>query len=496
MVGHRKRKHASVEDGACKQTIENKVQQGIKAFGSIGKQNGSGDCSKKRKIVHQREPTPPVPLDASAKSDKKRKRALETVDEGEECSKGDLALPTTAKELSYKLVDRSDVATPRNTRFKNIQPPSPMDTPSKSTAALFNKLKLDIGANRIAFKLGANQGAYDTTPDTPEPDNYMSGGLPKELTDVVLLQGSFLSALSMYYAHNGTSSPVDVKALLPMITKHWKKRTVALDDLRILLAMDQGSESTFSLEDFGKGGICLKKSRPRGRAAKRAASYVDEVDLNARFEQALQKRWKSWLAATPRENRDAAVFMNQLPLAEITKSESVDNAAPLFARGQQRLADLKASQASAKPEPVTYTEVAAEHKTNHAVQSRGTSLLDRILAKQTYTASLSAGPTRQQLERKAALHRVEDIARVLDLLTSGRPRCSFSMPTMVQHLQQSLRNPISKEEVERCLGLMAKEITPGFVSLVQSGAVTGVVITKSGKIGLEELRQRVQGAGA
>lgn len=126
-----------------------------------------------------------------------------------------------------------------------------------------------------------------------------------------------------------------------------------------------------------------------------------------------------------------------------------------------------------------------------ATQSRGTNLLDRILAKQAHTASLPAGPTKEQLERKAALHRIEDIARVLDLLAAGRARCSFSMQAMVQQLQQSLRNPISREEVERCLGLMAKEVTPGFVGLVKNGAMTGVVVTRGGRVGLVELRGRI-----
>ena len=373
MAGQRKRKHASVEDEASKQATETRIQQGIKAFGNIGKSSSSNETCKKRKTVHRRDPTPPpAPIAPSGNTDRKRKRTLETLEE-EECLKGDTTLKPIVPKADYRQFGRSDIATPRNKRFKNLQPPSPVETPSKSTAALFNKLMLDIGANPTPFKFGTNQGAYDTPPDTPEPEIYTSDGLPKELVDFVQLQASFLSALSMYYAHNGTSSPVNVKALLPMITKHWKKRTVSLDDLRVLLAMDQGSESTFTLQDFGKGGICLTRLQPRGRATKRAASYVDEVDLNARFEQALQKRWRNWLAATSKKNRDAAVFMDQLPLVEITKHESVESAAPLFARGQQRLADLKASQASAKSEPVTSADVAADQKTKYALQRRRTS---------------------------------------------------------------------------------------------------------------------------
>ena len=491
MAGRSKRKHASMDDQQSKQTASGQIQQDIKAFGSIRKPKDAGNDSKKRKTAHQRDPTPPPTLQTPGTADKKRKRSLEIVEE--EDLEEDSLEQLGGQRRVFKHFEKAEVSTPRNKRFKNVQPPSPIETPSKTAAALFNKLRLDPAINPIHFALSANQQAYHTPPHIPEADSG-TGLLPGKLEELLFLQSAFLSALSLYYAHNGTSSPVNVKALLPMITKNWNKRTVSLDDLRVLLAIGQNNESSFMLQDFGKAGTCLMRSQPRGRATKRAASYVDETDLNARFEDALQKKWTNWLAATPEENGNAAAFMDQLPLADITKSETVEKAAPVFQRGQQRLADLRAGQTAAKAEPAAPLEIAPEHKTNQAVQSRRTSLLDRVLAKQAHAASLPAGPTREQLERKSALHRVEEIARVLDLLAAGRPRCSFSMPAMIQQLQQSLHNPISKEEVVRCLGLMYKEITPCFLSLVQSGAVTGVVVTKSGKVGLEDLRQRVQNA--
>jgi hypothetical protein len=185
-------------------------------------------------------------------------------------------------------------------------------------------------------------------------------------------------------------------------------------------------------------------------------------------------------------------FVDQIPLVEVEKDGSIEKAAPMFARGKQRLAVLKSSQATIQLEPSGSPIVTSEQKTSGAVENRGTTLLDRILAKQALSATLPAGPTKEQRERRAALQRIEDIARVLDLLATGRLRCSFSMQAMVQQLQQSLRNPISREETERCVELMAREVTPGFVGLVRNGAVTGVVITKSGKVGLDELRNRIQ----
>jgi len=93
------------------------------------------------------------------------------------------------------------------------------------------------------------------------------------------------------------------------------------------------------------------------------------------------------------------------------------------------------------------------------------------------------------------LDRVEDVARVMELLAGGRPRVSFSLQMMIQHLQNSLRTPLAKDEVERCLDLMAAEIMPSFVTMVKTGSVRGVVVTRFGKVGSVELRRRLVTAG-
>ena len=489
MAGAKKRKHTSVEEQLGVQA----TQQNITAFGNVRKSHGTDGGQKKRKTTHQREGTPPRPPIASTRTDRKRKRGLETAEE--DVDEGIPIKNPVQQGIFEEFASGRNNATPRKKRSKNIQPPPPADTPSKSAVALFDNLKLDAILKASPFPINARQQGCETPPDTPEAENG-SDQLPKELEDLMHLHAAFLSALSLYYAHNGTSSPANIKALLPMVTKHWKKRRVTLDDLRLILAIGLSTNAGFVLRDFGRAGVCLTKLQPPGRAVKHVASYVEEKELKAAFEYALQKNWIEWLASAPKENRHPTVFLHQLPLADVEKDDSVDKAAPLFTRGQHRLADLKASQDSSKSESNVSSEIAAEQKTVQAVQNRGMSLLDRILAKQALTTSLPTGPTKVQMERKAALQRVEEIARVLDLLAAGRSRCSFSMQVMAQQLRQSLRNPISREEVERCLDLMTKEITPGFVSLVKSGPVTGVVVTKGGKVGREELSQRVELAAA
>jgi len=500
MAGTRKRKHVGTEDEQpSKRTNTSKTQSGMKIFAGVSKGAVPCDGLKKRKTGHQCEPSPlivVVPEPPAANVERKRKRSRGDADSSDDES---AAKDVPRVSLLKKLAKKHAPDTTSNKRLRNAPPPSPAGTPSKSAAALLDNLRLDANASAIPFQMSKESAGYDTPPDTSEGEEVDDASrLPPELQDLTRLHAAFLTALFLYYAHNGTTSPANVGAILPMITKNFRKRSVTLQELRKLLALDQSCQQSFFLEDYGRAGICLSRTQPRGRALKRAASYIDEDDLNCRFEQALQQEWLRWQALVDKEDHSIRAFIDQLPLAEIVQNASAEKAAPLFARGQQRLADLKDGQAKAKQEAVksSAADLAAAQKTTQAVQNRGTSLLDRILAKQAVTASMPAGPTKVQLERRAALHRIEDIARVLNLLTGARPRACFSMPAMVQQLQQSLRNPISREEVERCLELMAGEITPGFVSVVQSGAVKGVVVVKAGKIGSEELKARLERAGA
>ncbi|KAH9822797.1 DNA replication factor Cdt1 C-terminal domain [Teratosphaeria destructans] len=494
MAISRKRKHAVAEEQQpSKQTTNGKTQRNMKTFASVDKKDIDVEAAaKKIKVVHTREPTPPAVVLSKptvAKSEKKRKRSLDSVAEeaDDEIEVAPKAHTRIFKHFAKKQ-DHSD--TPRSKRARSAVLPSPKETPSKRAAALFDNLKLDSSA--IPCALGKQQIVYDTPPeiaDAGKPAHDVP--LPTEVQELCRMHAAFLTALSLYYAHNGSSSPVNVSALLPQITKVWKKRAVAVEDLRRLLAISHQGHDGFLLMDYGRAGIRLSRVQPRGRAIKRAASYVDEDSLNVRFEDALQQRWRDWDGGS-----SAAEFVKQLPLSAIALNDTAEKAAPMFARGQQRLADLKASQAAARAEASQSSTPApsASLRTIQAAQNRSTSLLDRILAKQASTASMPAGPTKQQLERKAALHRVEEIARVLEMLTGGKTRCSLSMGAMVQQLQQSLRNPISREEVERCLGLMASEITPGFVSIIVSVAVKGVVVNRALKVDLITLRERVEDA--
>lgn len=494
MAISRKRKHAVADETPTgKQTNPAASQKNIKDFGSAGKPVKEPQSQKKRKIA--REATP-QPQSAAPSSANKRKRDLDSVAEEED--EQPVKQSKTTESIFARFAKPKTDITPQASRFQNALPPSPAQTPSKNAAQLFDRLNLRATSPAVQA-YSKHQRAYDTPPATPESERVHDvTALPEELQDFVRMHSAFLTALGLHYAHNGGSiAAVNTKLLLPSITANWRKRSVTINDLRKMLAIGQSGAASFMLEDRGKAGIFLSSVSTSHSARKRSAGLLDEAELTASFEAALVQVWQSWCAETAKELQTGRAFIRQLSLGEISKYEAAEKAASLFSRGQQRLTDLKNSQATAKAEvEKERAAVKTEEKSTAAVQNRGASLLDRVLAKQAHAASLPSGPTKTELERKSALHRVEDVARVLELLAAGKPRVSFSMPTVTQQLQQSLRNPISREEVERCLDIMAAEIMPTFVQMIASGTVKGVVVTKAGKIGFADLKERLANAGA
>jgi hypothetical protein len=388
-------------------------------------------------------------------------------------------------------------ATPQSSRFSNPTPVSPSQTPTRNAERLFDQLNIRATSPKTQPP-SKRARALETPPTTPEADKPQPHAiLPTELRDLLSLYSSFLTALSLQSAHTGGSiAAVNLKSLLPLVTANWRKRSVTVNDVRKMLALTEKAGPSFILEDRARAGIFLARAE-ESESTNASNNYIDEAKLNAIFETSLRTAWTDYSISTPEKLLTARAFIRQLPLIDMIQNESAKNAFPLFARGQQRLADLKAGQAAAKAEEASpQTPTTSLAKDTLGVQNRNTSLLDRILAKQALAANLPAGPTRTELQRKSALHRVEDVARVLEILAAGQPRASFSMTALVQHLQQSLRTPITREEVERCVKIMAGEIMPSFVKVIAGNGMSGVVVTRGGKIGFADLKERLANAGA
>lgn len=349
------------------------------------------------------------------------------------------------------------------------------------------------------------------------------GQLPAELVNLLALHSSFLTALSLHYAHNGTSTPADLRDLTASTTLVWRQRKVTNDDIRLLIGvLDQGpsaKQNPYYLSDYGRNKICveIRDESP----LMNGMTHMNEEGLQDMFKEGLDTLWQQWCnsqkmmsrpIAMPKRGRGRAKkpdvkqarmetflddnsmsnFLSQLPLADVTACESLTALAPAQEKGRKRLREFKESVQQGHAQKKTRQSVGKENesvlqsqqaqpvqpKITEFAAVRKTNLLDRILAKQEAAKSGPAAPTPAELQRRAALQRAPEVIGVLSLLCANRPgmRVSFSTTTMLQQLRGSIRTPISKEEAMKCVEVLANEVAPGYVSVINMGAISSVVI--------------------
>lgn len=347
--------------------------------------------------------------------------------------------------------------------------------------------------------------------------------LPAELVSLLALHSSFLTALSLHYAHNGTSTPADLRDLTASTTLVWRQRKVTVDDVRLLIGIldhaPSGRSNPYYLSDYGRGKICIeiKDESP----LMDGMTHMNEEALQDMFKEGLDSLWQQWRIsqnmvtrpiAMPKRGRgrpkkadikqtrmgafldDNAMssFLSQLPLAVVTACESLTALAPAQEKGRKRLREFKESvqqgraQKKNRPSQGKENEPAilgqpVQAKITEFAAVRKTNLLDRILAKQEAAKAGPCAPTPAELARKAALQRTPEVLGVLSLLCANRPgmRVSFSTTTILQQLQGSIRTPISKEEAMKCVEVLANEVAPGYVSVVNMGTISSVVINQT-----------------
>ncbi|KAF2009150.1 hypothetical protein BU24DRAFT_428672 [Aaosphaeria arxii CBS 175.79] len=349
--------------------------------------------------------------------------------------------------------------------------------------------------------------------------------LPAELVDLLSLHSSFLTALSLYYAHNGTATPADLRELAPSISAIWQKRKVTFDDIRlcvgVLGAGPAGNRNPFYLSDYTQDKVCLEISDDYKMGAMGA---LNEDALQAMFMENLDHLWRVWSdsrvvklsprpIATPKRRARArkagttqtmiqsfvdentiSKFLSHLPQAEITLCSSAAAVAPLREKGRKRLREFqdiqqhgrsqkKSRESTGKEnEPAILNTQSAQPKITEFASVRKSNLLDRILAKQEAAKAGPTPPSPAELQRRAALQRSEEVLGVLSLLAASKGpggRVSFSMAALLQSIQSSIRTPLSKDEVLKCVEVLANEVTPGYVSVLRMGAISSVIINSS-----------------
>ncbi|MCJ1376492.1 hypothetical protein MMC20_007735 [Loxospora ochrophaea] len=406
-----------------------------------------------------------------------------------------------------------------------------LETPTKGARACLEAFVLHSSSpSTLKSSPPLSPSSSDTTPPSllREQSSFPSPvaaaeSLPEELQELLHLHSAFLTALSLHHAHHGSLAPVDLRVLNPGIERAWGKRRILIEDIRRTLAILQcrtradgsctdipekqsrhslTSLPRFSLVDYGNNAICLE-------TCTRAASSQGDNDnralpipaLTAAFVSALRSLWRNRNPPTTTPQ----TLLSTFPLLPIHPSQSLVGLAPILNKGQRLLATFRFPKPTSAP-----TTPSKPAGASTLARSRSSDLITRIRAKESLQRSLPSPPTAEALARRAALQRLEEVVPVLEVLSNGVYRCSsnlgqwdgerevgggktsFTMATLVQNLQMSMRNPIGREESERCVRALAEEVAPEWVEVASLGKVVGVTFRRGG-VRKSEWRERIRG---
>ncbi|KAL2148322.1 hypothetical protein VTH82DRAFT_2242 [Thermothelomyces myriococcoides] len=358
--------------------------------------------------------------------------------------------------------------TPKKIRFETETPVTPA-TPSSSRK---RRLESDetSQAGELLERLNLQSSPVSKRSRTLHrraPQNDFD--LPNELLDLLDLQEAFLKTLSMQYAHNGTTSPIDLRTLYTSVTRAWGKRRVTLDDIQRCVgvlswtpAKATGAKPTapFYLTDYGRGKICIEFHPSAERGPLR------EPKLKMDFEANLRTLWLGRSNDIP-----PTIFIGTLPKAPLHQKETSIN--PLLAASAKSQTTLDAFKQSIV-EKKQQDEAAKKQAATAAAAANGSSsgsLLDRIRLKETLAAqSPQKEPSAADLQRRRALQRAADVAAVIGMLCKataapGQLRVSFSMAALMVRLKDSVRTPVSQEDGMQCVRLLAAEVAPQWLRI-------------------------------
>ncbi|TGO63982.1 hypothetical protein BOTNAR_0093g00200 [Botryotinia narcissicola] len=423
-------------------------------------------------------------------------------------------LPSKVPQTPHKLIKTSSIT---------------IDTPTKGARTLLDRLLLQTPKRPVQKRpsllslrsISSNSGtAIPTLPlehsqidaeGKEEEENQkedLKEPLPTELIDIINLHAALLTTLTLHCAHNGSNAPADLRNLCPDVARAWGKRKVMLDDVRRALGVlnshvkndaEDQKLSTITLSDYGSGKICVEIEPRNGGGKGNNLRPIDEERLNGIFSQRLISRWE-----LKEEDVTIEDFIKQLPSEPITPCSSLSKMTPLLAKGQRRLEDMKAGIVAkkdlrrTKSSPALIQAATSTDTSSPPSTEKKPTLLERLRAKQLKQSLLPQAPSPARIARKSALSRMEEVVKVLSILSTsgsaGQQRISFTMPTLIGKLKDSFKTPISKDEAITAVKLLAVEIAPEWVQLAKIGKMEAVVFDREKKILEESVKDRVKKA--
>ncbi|PQE27375.1 hypothetical protein CJF32_00000370 [Rutstroemia sp. NJR-2017a WRK4] len=438
--------------------------------------------------------------DSNSTNSKKRKLQTEEEEKGEELSAA-VRLQGHKEERQLRQQPSPSSRLPQTPR-KPITTSSSavLDTPTKGASTLLDRLLLTPrrpSKSPLHVESSSSRIATPTSKQTQEQPSKEGTQLPAELLDLINLHAAFLTTLTLHCAHNGSNAPADLRVICPDVARTWGRRKVFPNDIRRTIGILNSSVSEspnntrlarISLLDYGHGKLCVEIEA--GSRKGNNLRVIDEDLLNGAFSQGVVRRWE-----TKDDGITTQEFVEALPIAETTPCSSLLKMSAVLAKGQRRLEDMKAGIAIKKD----IKKEQSVPKGSSAAVERKPTLLERIRAKQLRQSLLPQAPSKADLERRAALHRMEEVVSVLSILSTsgsaGQQRVSFTVPTLLGKLRDSFKNPVSKEEGYICVKLLASDIAPEWVQVVKMGKSEALVFDREKKPGELDIKERIKTMG-
>ncbi|RDA87153.1 hypothetical protein CP532_4252 [Ophiocordyceps camponoti-leonardi (nom. inval.)] len=360
--------------------------------------------------------------------------------------------------------------------------------------------------------------------------------LPSEFAELVDLNRALLRTVVLHMAHHGLNTPVDVRSVMPHVSRTWGKREVTVADIRRCMAVQShaGEPSPLTMCDYGRGRICIELVSGIDGGGGGGGGVMDEERLGKQFRENLEALCAGRRRAG--DDDDASVgdgngkddvglvdadeaggglgvdvllrrlSMKDLPqvaVTDVTASVKTHNAM-LLAKGQRALSELKSGAKKQQQANEASGEASSSSSSNNNNNNNDNdisskmSLLDRLRAKKLAKASEPPPPTAEAMRRRAALNRVGSAAATISMLalssssSSSTGRQAFTMKALSQKVRDSQRMAMSEEEAEACVRVMATEVAPGWLRLVTLAGRENVVVQRAGQPGDGEVEDRVR----
>ncbi|CUS10788.1 unnamed protein product [Tuber aestivum] len=320
--------------------------------------------------------------------------------------------------------------------------------------------------------------------------------LPADLALLQTLHGSLLTALLLHRAHHNNGTHPASFSAIKLHAERLARRDLSFEDLRRIVYISHYGEKAdnggFKLVDYGAGNICIDFIEKTG-----ARKLVNTKLLKEEFEAKLWLYFRrhrgdsnAQLITPPSSfteddkgeekegtgKKDSA-YETIVPLAEIVAHpQAATIQSVLHSKNQAVLQELR--KPASVPPPKSATRVTP-------LSSRTSTLYDRIRAKaEAAAAARQKAPSKEALARAAAEQRIPEIEPILRSL-AGRGT-NMTMKSVVEGIKESTRNPISMEDAEKVVRVIAeRDGGKGWVRVADVGRVTGVVFTKRDTGGFE-----------